>query len=162
MDILSHGLWGGLAFGRKSKLAFFLSLFLGVMPDLFSFGLFFIMSFLGIVTKPDWGQGLPDPQTIPPVIHSLYNITHSLIVFAFVFIVIWFWNRKPFYPLVAWGLHILMDIPTHSINFFPTPFLWPQSDFVVNGINWSHPAIFYSNVFLLVLGYSFFLLWRRR
>jgi hypothetical protein len=43
--------------------------------------------------------------------------------------------------LAAWGLHILIDIPTHSLALFPTPFLWPVSDFKVNGIGWDNPII---------------------
>ncbi len=37
MDILSHGLWGGLVFGRKSE--FLARLRDWLAPDLFSFGI---------------------------------------------------------------------------------------------------------------------------
>ncbi|MEK7159826.1 MAG: metal-dependent hydrolase [Patescibacteria group bacterium] len=153
MDIISHGLWSGFAFGRKNKKLYWWAIGFGLMPDLFSFGILSAAKVLGLTSGPDWEQGLPDPMEIPQIIHTLYNITHSLIVFALVFGLVWFWLRKPFFPMLGWGLHLLMDIPTHSAAFFPTPFLWPLSDFTVNGIGWGQPIIFYPNIALLVIGY---------
>jgi len=57
----------------------------------------------------------------------------------------------------AWVLHICMDIPTHGTAFFPTPFLWPVSDFHVDGMPWSTPIIFIPNVLLLAVLYAWFL-----
>jgi membrane-bound metal-dependent hydrolase YbcI (DUF457 family) len=105
---------------------------------------------LGLISGPDWRQGHPDQNLIPQFVHVLYNFTHSLIIFAFIFGLVWFFYRKPFLPLLAWGLHILIDIPTHSAAFFPTPFLWPVSDFMVNGISWGQPIIFYPDIVLVV------------
>lgn len=153
MDIVSHALWGGIAFGRKSKRLFWWSFAIGLAPDLLSFGLYSAADTLGLVSGPDWGHGLPNPLSIPILIHWLYNITHSLLVFALVFGLVWLIRRKPFLPILAWGLHILVDIPTHSAAFFPTPFLWPLSDFTVSGINWGQPIIFYPDVILLAVLY---------
>ena len=154
MDIVSHGLWGGIAFGRKSKKTFLQSFFFGISPDLFSFGVFFVLNILGVHPRPDFSNGLPSPSVIPEYIHSLYDFTHSLIVFGVVFGLVWLFRKKPFLPLAAWGLHILIDIPTHSFDFFPTPFLWPISDFGVDGISWGTPIIWYSNFGLLILLYA--------
>ncbi|MFZ2190309.1 MAG: hypothetical protein WA057_01660 [Candidatus Magasanikiibacteriota bacterium] len=153
MDIISHGLWGGVAFGRKNKKLFWTAFGFGIAPDLLSFGIFTGARILGLASDPDWGKGLPDPSTIPQYVHILYNFTHSLIIFALVFGLIWLIRRKPFLPLLAWSLHILIDIPTHSTAFFPTPFLWPVSNFVVNGISWGQPIIFYPDVILLAVCY---------
>lgn len=162
MDIVSHGLWGGIAFGRKRKNLYWWAFGFGVMPDLLSFGIYTAANVLGLVSGPDWERGLPDPTVIPQFIHTLYNFTHSLIIFALVFGLVWFLRRKPFLPLLAWGLHILIDIPTHSAAFFPTPFLWPVSNFMVNGVNWGQPIIFYPDVILLAAGYSIWWVNRRR
>ena len=162
MDIISHGLWGGIAFGRKRRSLFWWSFGFGVMPDLFSFGIFTGMVQLGMASGPDWGNGLPDPAAIPQYIHALYNVTHSLIIFSAVFGLVWLLRKKPFLPLLAWGLHILVDIPTHSTAFFPTPFLWPVSDFSINGINWSRPIILYPELILLSLFYFVWWLSRRK
>ena len=161
MDVLSHGLWGGMAFGRKSRKIYWLAFAFGLMPDFFSFGIFSASTVLGLVSGPDWSAGPPDMSLIPSYVGSLYNITHSLVVFAVIFLLIWLWKKKPFLPLAAWGLHILVDIPTHSAKFFPTPFLWPLSDYKFNGTNWGQPYIFLPNLALLIVLYLWWF-WSKR
>ena len=157
MDIISHGLWGGAAFGRKNKRDFFLAFLFGFMPDFFSFGMLFIYRIflrLGASNPPD-AILAPPHLPVPIFVYNLYNITHSLIIFTLVFGIVWFLMKKPFWPILAWGLHILVDIPSHSFDFFPTPFLWPVSDFKINGISWGNPFIFFPNVVLLIIVYGF-------
>ena len=154
MDVFSHGLWGGVAFGRKNRKYFWWSFGIGIMPDLLSFGIFSAMRILGLASGPDWGNGIPSSDSIPMYVHSLYNFTHSFIVFILVFILVMIWRRKPFLPLWAWGLHILMDIPT--------PFLWPISTYKINGIPWSHQLIFFPNIILLVFFYFYFFVYKKR
>lgn len=162
MDIVSHGLWGGLAFGRKNRRTFCLAFFYGVLPDLFSFGPFYVAVLLGLAERPHFGHEPPDPSLIPAYVHRVYSVTHSLIVFLFAFALLWAVFRKPIWEAFAWGLHILFDIFTHSYRFFPTPFLWPISDFKVNGWPWGMPAIFIPNLILLALLYAWFFLRQRR
>ncbi len=157
MDIISHGLYGGVAFGRRSRQSFWLSFFFGIAPDLFSFGLYTVGAWFGVFTHPDWSSGQhPDPSAIPQFVHILYNVTHSFVIFALVFALIWLIRRKPLYEMLGWPLHILVDIPTHSDAFFPTPFLWPVSHYHVDGHPWSSPEIFIPNVILLVSLYLWF------
>ncbi|MEK7604181.1 MAG: hypothetical protein AAB442_00005 [Patescibacteria group bacterium] len=163
MDILSHGLWGSVAFGRKNRRDFWASFFFGVAPDLFSFGLFTLFMVLGLTSGPEWVGGPPPESSILSYVHTLYDVTHSLIVFALVYLVVFAVWRKHYLPLFAWPLHILVDIPTHSAAFFPTPFLWPLAPSVqINGIPWAHPIIFIPNIVLLVLIYFYFFYWRPR
>src|SRR3989344_3099206 len=89
-------------------------------------------------------------------VYGLYNLTHSLVVFTLAFGFVVLVRKKPPYELSAWGLHIVVDIPTHSYIFFPTPFLWPLSDLRIDGIPWSHPIIFIPNVTLLLVSYYWF------
>lgn len=153
MDIFSHGLWGGVAVGRKNKKQYLQAVFFGAMPDLFSFGIFWFATILGLHARPDFSSGRPDASLIPDYVNTLYNWTHSLIVFAVVFGFVWLIKKRPQYVMAAWGIHILMDIPTHSLSFFATPFLWPVSDFKVDGINWGNPMIFIPNIILLITAY---------
>jgi hypothetical protein len=154
MDILSHGLWGGVAFGRKNRRSYWWAFFFGVMPDLFSFGPFFLQRL--------WGHGFefgrPDATIIPTYVYELYDVTHSLVTFTVVFVLAWLFLRRPMWVMLAWPFHIIMDIFTHSSAFFPTPFLWPILDYRFSGISWGHPMIFFPNVLLLALCYY---LWRR-
>jgi len=57
--------------------------------------------------------------------------------------------------LLAWALHIIIDIPTHSYELFPTPFLWPISDFKINGIPWDNSIILIPDIILLIILYTF-------
>jgi len=154
MDILSHGLWGGVAFGRQSRRSYWWAFFFGVMPDLFSFGPFFLQKL--------WGHGFefgpPDAASIPMYVYELYDVTHSLVTFAVVFILASLFLRRPMWVMLAWPFHVVMDIFTHSNEFFPTPFLWPISDYHFGGISWGHPYIFFPNVALLIVCY---VIWRR-
>lgn len=163
MDILSHGLWGGITVGRSSRVSFWTAFCFGVAPDLFAFGPLFAnrmfihgLDFLNNLGKP------PDASSIPAYVHSVYNVTHSLVVFAAAFAAVWLIRRKPLLEMGAWALHICMDIPTHGTAFFPTPFLWPVSDFHVDGVPWSRPFIFFPNVALLAVLYAWFLYKRKK
>jgi hypothetical protein len=159
MDIISHGLWGGAAFGRKRKADFWWSFFYGIAPDLFSFGVYLSGSWVGIFDHPSFASGRhPDDAAIPYFVHALYNVTHSLVIFVLIFGLAWFVQKKFYLPMAAWGLHILVDIPTHADKFFPTPFLWPFSDFHVNGHSWGTPEIFIPNVLALILIYYWYFL----
>lgn len=157
MDFLSHGLWGGIALGRASRRSFWLAFVFGMAPDLCSFGLVFAD---GLLTHGlDFFNGLghpPDAAQIPAYVNQLYDATHSLPVFALVFALVWWLRKRPLMELGAWGLHIVVDVFTHSAKFFPTPFLWPLSDAHVDGVPWSEPAIFFTNVGLLVGVYAWF------
>ncbi len=153
MDTLSHGLWGSYFFGKKKRRDFWAAFTIGMAPDLLSFGVFFVTNLLGITQAPNWKAGPPDPATIPQYVHGAYNVTHSFVTFGIVFLAIWLFRKKPWIPLWAWALHIIMDIPTHSRQFFPTPFLWPLSDVTVDGIPWSVWWIFFPNLILLIILY---------
>ena len=156
MDIVSHGLWGSIAFGRKSRSSFWLAFMIGMAPDLFSFGILWAAAFLGLSEKPDFSHGTPPESTIPHYVHHLYNVTHSFIVFLVVFFVIWLLLKRPFWELCAWGLHVLVDIPTHSYAFFPTPALWPLFDWKFDGWQWMTPSILIPNFVLLALLYAWY------
>lgn len=155
MDVISHGLWGGIAFGRKNPKNYLIAFLIGMSPDAFSFGIFMLARIMGF-SKVDFFSGHMDQSLVPQYVHILYNFTHSLLIFFIVFFLVWFIFKKPYWLLGAWGLHILIDIPTHSFSFFPTPFLWPFSNFMVNGIGWGNPIIFFPDVAILIILYAIF------
>ena len=155
MDVFSHGLWGSIIFGRKNKRTFWLTFLIGIAPDVLSFGPFFLAGFLGLARRSDFSGHPPDPTLIPSYIDKLYNLTHSLVIFGMVFLILWAILRKPFWPLMVWGFHIFLDIFTHSFEFFPTPFLWPISDFKLDAWLWTNPWIYLPNILLLISLYRF-------
>lgn len=157
MDFVSHGLWGGISFGRKSKKVFLLAAGISILPDILTEGLFGVLYLLNIGGMPGWENGHPNITDFPLFAQTLYNITHSLVTFTFVFVLLGITARKPLWVVAVWGLHILIDIPTHSLALFPTPFLWPISDFKVDGIGWDNALILTIDVVLLIISYSLWL-----
>ena len=153
MDTLSHALWGKGLFGYR-KYRWYSFLF-GALPDLFSFGIYFIHSIF-FSSSPLMGR--PERSEIPEWVYSLYDISHSLVI-ASIFIFIAYKINKEFaFPMLAWPAHIILDFFTHSIEFFPTPILWPISDFKFDGIPWSNPIVFFANVICIF----FLFIYRRK
>jgi membrane-bound metal-dependent hydrolase YbcI (DUF457 family) len=162
MDVIAHGLWGGVPFCGRGRGKFFAGALLGMAPDLLSFGVFH-------VTHPGWitlrlaGEisGPPPLAMLPPYVFHAYNVTHSLVVWAIAFLLLWL-TRGPPWVLLAWLLHILCDIPTHATAYFPTPFLWPLPTPFVDGIAWSTPWFMAGNYTAIVLTYACVILYLRK
>lgn len=190
MDIFSHGLWTGAAAellnrtklkARPRKLRVLWTAFWGVFPDLFAFGLPMAI----IIARSMFG--LPNPYTPNPADFEpagdpaaifrgnagaaeiffsrlpafLYHISHSSIIFVAVFVLVWFLRKRPVWEMGGWLFHILIDIPTHSYRFYPTPFLWPFSGFKVDSFSWAEPWFFVSNYAVLAIAYILLLRTRR-
>ncbi|MBI4158706.1 hypothetical protein HY500_00425 [Candidatus Woesearchaeota archaeon] len=153
MDILAHFLWTfAIFFKRKER--WMASLF-GILPDLISFGPHFILSF--IAGNAIFGR--PEVSSIPGLVFLLYNLTHSLVIFALIVLVVYLLTKKIHWFMFGWGLHVLIDIPTHTTDFFPTPFLYPFPQFYVNGIQWSNPNFMIINYGLLAVVYAWLIYW---
>ena len=163
MDTLAHGLWGGVGFSSYGKKRFAAAFLVGVAPDLLSFGVFH-------VTNPGWmklrllGQisGPPSLSSLPAYVFHAYNWTHSLVVWAVLFGLLWIVSRRPPWVWLAWGLHIVCDIPTHNTRFFPTPYLWPFPTPLVEGIPWATPWFMATNYAALAAVYGAVLFYVRR
>lgn len=172
MDIFSHGLWTAAAAkvaGKKlhPSLHAGWAAFWGVFPDLLAFTLPFALLFwnmaVGNLNISDFPR--PDPEGGAPsdaanlfnstLVHALYSLSHSIIIFAVVFCLVWLLKKRPVWELLGWLLHILIDIPTHSYQFYPTPFLWPVSNLKINGVSWATPWFMVANYFALLAVYAY-------
>lgn len=168
MDVFSHGLWSAAiykAVNYKEKTAFKIkeAAFWGVFPDLFAFSIPFIgMFWLWLFGGFDF-RNMPGPNDIEPpsqnilwafnIAAMLYNYSHSLIIFGLIFGLVYFIFKKPRYEMLAWLLHIFIDIPTHSYKIYPTPFLWPISSLKVDGFSWAHSWFLIINYLALIIVY---------
>lgn len=170
MDIFAHGLWSAAAYRyaevkKRRKFNLILVTFWGIFPDLFAFTVpFFWLLYLlctGYITLndliPKAGGLEPMASATFPILqlsYQLYNISHSIVIFLLIFLLlasIFRHRRFPLWEMGAWLLHILIDIPTHSYRFFPTPFLWPLSDFKVDGLSWGTPWFMALNYLTLLI-----------
>lgn len=157
MDVFAHTLWtAAAAKGVNEKLDadhaarrlnVGLTAFFGVMPDLFAFTIPFVWLFwqrLVLRNPVDFIRpGVQPTGTAAKLMalsEHLYNISHSAIIFAAVFGLVWLLRGSPYWELSGWLLHIVIDIPTHTNDFFPTPVLWPLSKWhFTHGISWAEP-----------------------
>jgi hypothetical protein len=152
LDIFSHALWGfWIIRWRKEALwgAFF-----GVLPD--------ILTFLPLtvylrLAYPELHYMKPPLELTPAFFLTIYNTMHSLVTWSAVFFLVWWLaGKKIFYPLFAWLLHICMDIPTHSGNYYPTKFLYPLTNFYINGISCGRWEILLPDATALVAVYAWY------
>lgn len=145
MDTFSHALYGKGFFGyRKYRWASFL---FGVIPDLSSFGIYFIVRLFSVGLQ----LGKPAIEEIPLWVIELYNISHSIITAFILIFITYLINKDLAWPMLAWPVHIIVDLLTHSIEFFPTPIFWPLSDFKFDGVPWSNIYVFITNIILIFL-----------
>jgi len=151
------------------------AVFWGIFPDLFAFLIPIMIAvtglFFGKINVSDLSyQGLSGSSVFAlelfQLVALLYSIAHSLVVFVILFVLAILWNRvsassskKNSMPweMFGWALHIFIDIPTHSTDFFATPFLWPISDLRINGISWRTPWLFATDYLVMFGVYYFFL-----
>ena len=147
MDTISHALWGKGLFGyRKYK---WLPLFFGAIPDLASFGIYFLFNL--IINPSTMKFGKPELSEIPSWVFNLYNISHSLIIAMIFILIAYVFKRDLCFPMLAWPFHIILDFFTHSIEYFPTPIFWPISNYRFDGISWSNPYIMIINAVCIFL-----------
>lgn len=177
MDIFAHGLWAaatakGVNRSRRKRLNVWVAGFWGIFPDLFAFTIPVLWMIWGLtiggLTLADM-PGHYGPSIEPVDVSSdwtlmlasaLYNVSHSLIVFLLVFLIIWFTFRRPVWEIGGWLLHILIDVPTHTYQFFATPVFWPLFDWKFDGFAWGTPWFIILNYSLLLA--TFFFLAKRR
>lgn len=168
MDIFAHTLWANAAArtankklekkGKSLRIHPLWTGFWGVFPDLFAFSIPFIISIYGIITgnisfDSLSHHGLPNGFDLAG---TLYQYSHSLVIWTAVFIITWIISKRPRWELLGWLLHILIDIPSHSIEFFPTPFLFPISEYrFPYGISWANQWYMIINYLLLLVVFSY-------
>ncbi|HTY39818.1 MAG TPA: metal-dependent hydrolase [Candidatus Paceibacterota bacterium] len=150
----------------------------GILPDLIPFTPIFILVFYGLLhgqmfpfrpaqTGSLEGLGTPVPFILE-LTKQIYSFTHSFIIFFICFFMGWAFRRfvtprgrglaaLPF-EMGGWFLHILVDIPTHAADFYPTPFIWPLSNYHVSGVPWASPVVYIPNL----IGLAVFYWWIKR
>lgn len=156
MDVFAHALWttaGAKAVNKKKKiLKVGWAAFWGVVPDFFAFTIPFLILFWNVIRGNTSFSHHAMDNAGTNLAPTLYQYSHSLIIWAAVFILVWIIFRKPRLELLGWALHILIDIPSHTIHFYPTPFLFPLSEYrFPYGVSWADPTFMIINYSLLLL-----------
>jgi hypothetical protein len=165
MDILAHGLWAGIgvAWARRqwpvSRKAAAATVGLAVAPDLVQLAPLVVAALFGsegVRLLSAYATALPGFEpAMPPLVamltHHLHCITHSAVVAAAVTAIVWAWRKAPWWPLLGWWSHIVIDVFTHSADFYPVPVLYPFTQRGFDGIAWNTPAFLMFNYTAIVL-----------
>ena len=154
MDIFSHWLWS-MALTR-GKVSWKVSGPMGVLPDLLAF----IPATIYRMMNGNARVSVDDNTVTSdmPFAWEIYQWTHSFAIVGFLYCCGYYFfkskgHENPKYMawmfVLPWFFHILLDIPGHTIDFFPTPFLHPFSDLMFDGIRWSTWWFFFPQVIVL-------------
>jgi hypothetical protein len=167
MDVVAHALWTAPAIIAarqhvRKPIHLGWAVFWGVFPDLFSFSIPAAIRVWWYATGVT-ASLRPNPQSAQRLrfVWQLYYGSHSLVTFACVFATVWVLARRPRLELLGWGLHILIDIPSHQ-GIFALRFLWPFSSYSLSGARWENAWFVAVNYGALLLLYSWIWLRKRR
>ncbi len=153
MDIVAHTLWAGagvaLATHRwpVAPRTAFLTLLLAALPDVFH-----LLPIIGwwwfgdgsFATVRAYAIALPGqaPQ-LPPWVaqwsQHLHCVTHSALVAGAVTLLLGAIRRVLWVPLLGWWSHIVIDVFTHSADYYPSPVLYPITQRGFDGLAWNTP-----------------------
>ena len=119
MEIVAHGLWAAAAAiaakrsaGARIRIGW--TVLWATFPDVLAFGPSIAVGlWLGLVGMLNAGDIHLRFVHVGP---HLYPAAHSLIVFLLVFGVVSILARRIVIEMLGWLLHILIDIPTHSLR----------------------------------------------
>tara|TARA_Y100000034_G_scaffold101051_1_gene125020 strand:- start:1010 stop:1492 length:483 start_codon:yes stop_codon:yes gene_type:complete len=145
MDYLAHALWSIIIFHKTKKIKW--AVLFGLLPDSLSWMIYMFYNLL----FNGFQRGAPHLESIPDWVFTLYGLSHSIIICAIVFGIVYLILKKVPLYMYAWPVAIVMDIPTHSKEFLPTPFLWPFNVYF-DGISWGNPWFMLVNYSLIGIG----------
>lgn len=159
MDIVAHGLWAaiGVAALRRhrtvSNADAVAVVGLAAAPDLAQ-----LLPLLGAAAFGDAGwrvlwayaTALPDMEPVLApgaalLTHHLHCTLHSAVIAAAVTALVWARTKILWLPLLGWWSHIVIDVFTHSADFYPSPVLYPFTQRGFDGLAWNTPAFMAAN-----------------
>ena len=163
MDIFAHTLWAGAGVTlarRRWPLAphtLLLTMTLAALPDVFHllpiaawwvFGDGTLAALRGYaVAVPGQEPALPD--IVELLSHHLHCVAHSALVAGAVTWLLWWLRRGLWIPLLGWWSHIVIDVFTHSADYYPSPVLYPITQRGFDGLAWNTPWFLVLNYVVL-------------
>ncbi len=165
MDIFAHTLWAGagVALLRRSRpitsRTAFATLALAASPDVFQMLPVLFWGLLGAGTTEAiraFAIAVPGQEpSLPPLIllvsHTLHCTAHSAVVAGLVTLVVWRYKPAFLIPLLGWWSHIIIDVFTHSADYYASPVLYPLTQRGFDGIAWNTPWFMVANYLALAV-----------
>jgi len=155
MDVIAHGLWAGVGAGlvqrrwALSRRTVVLTVVMAVLPDLLQLlpmAGWALVSKEGVAALGGYIQALPSSE---PVLAGAATV------------LLWAAMRSCWVPLLGWWLHIVIDVFTHSAEFYPSPVLYPITLRGFDGVAWNTPWFMVVNYMALALACTW-LAWSQR
>lgn len=159
MDIVAHGLWVGIGLAVAARRRSItgrtavLTVGLAVLPDIVHLAPLLGLAAVqpaGLATLLAYATALPGTEpSLPPLVaslsHHLHCILHSAVVAGAVTGAVWLAARSLWVPMLGWWAHIVIDVFTHSAEFYPSPVLYPFTQRGFDGIAWNTPWFMAAN-----------------
>jgi hypothetical protein len=86
---------------------------------------------------------------LPPMVglisHHLHCLGHSAIIAGVVTWLVWRLRGALWIPLLGWWSHIVIDVFTHSADYYASPVLYPITERGFDGIAWNTSAFMLVN-----------------
>ena len=168
MDIVAHTLWAGagLALARRRwpqpPRTAALTIGLAALPDvlhLLPIAAWWAFGAGSLAVLSGYAIAVPGHEpALPPLVqllsHHLHCIMHSAIVAAAVGLLVWAVRRTLWVPLLGWWSHIVIDVFTHSAQFYAVPVLYPITQAGFDGIAWNTPWFMVANYSALAVAWA--------
>ena len=175
MDIFAHALWAGAGIAAARRRGFIstrtvaATVTLAALPDvvqLLPIVGWWILGDGSVAALRAYATALPGQEPALPVLvaqlsHHLHCIMHSAILAGAVTFLLWLARRSIWIPLLGWWSHIVIDVFTHSADFYPSPVLYPITERGFDGIAWNTPWFMVLNYIALGASMVWLLLTRR-
>ena len=153
MDIVAHTLWataGATVIHRcrpLSRRTVIATLVLAALPDvlhLLPIAGWWIFADGSFAALRGYAVAIPGQEPgMPPLVqlfsHNLHCVMHSAPIAGLVTLVAWAARRAFWIPLLGWWLHIVIDVFTHSAEYYAVPVLYPFTERGFDGIAWITP-----------------------
>jgi len=153
MDIVAHSLWAGVglaALGRRISVAprtAATTVGLAALPDVLQMLPIIAWWLFGsgtFTTVRDYAVATPGHEPLlPPMVvlvsDHLHCLAHSAVVAGLVTLLVWRLRGALWIPLLGWWSHIVIDVFTHSADYYASPVLYPFTERGFDGIAWNTP-----------------------
>ena len=165
MDILAHALWAGAGIALAQHRCtvptrtLIATVVLATLPDVFH-----LLPIAGWWVFGDgsvqalWAYAVAVPgqePALPTMVerwsHHLHCVAHSAIVAGAVTLLWWAVRRAFWIPLLGWWSHIVIDVFTHSADYYASPVLYPITERGFDGLAWNTPWFMVVNYVALAL-----------